>query len=325
MHMDELAARRVLLVHAIEAGDHQGKLLSRVEREQIDTQSRDAAALDSNAVTPERFFDQRAQRVLHTVEGRSPGLAALQERAAWQGWVAAGLPVGAIALGVITDVVANPHRVDLLSLPLLGIVAWNIVMYLGLARRLALAARPRACSCKAVTRHHGWAAALAPRRRTVARRDHRAVLPALAARHAGAHGAVLEAGAAPVCRRLGRRDFAVAAHARAGGGVPRRLGKHLPRCYAGARHPEPAAVAGAAAVSVPAVLGAGSGGPAVQPRRRRPRRGALGVHVRGAAGGAGGGAAAGAGRMGVLARARAGAPGADRRRATRISSGCFRC
>ena len=129
MCMDELAARRVMLVHAIEAGDHQGKLLSRSERDQIDVQARDTAALAGDAIAPERFLDLRAQRVLQVVEGRSPGLAALQERAAWQGWVAAGLPVGAVLLGVLTDVVANPHRVDLLSLPLLGIVAWNIVMY----------------------------------------------------------------------------------------------------------------------------------------------------------------------------------------------------
>ena len=35
-----------------------------------------------------------------------------------------------MVLGVLTDVIANPHRVDLVSLPLLGLVLWNLFMYL---------------------------------------------------------------------------------------------------------------------------------------------------------------------------------------------------
>ena len=68
--------------------------------------------------------------MLQAVEGRNPALAALQDPWPWQRWLAAGLPLGAMIMGVLTDVVANPHRVDLVSLPLLGLLLWNLVMYL---------------------------------------------------------------------------------------------------------------------------------------------------------------------------------------------------
>jgi hypothetical protein len=144
MSMDEQAARRVLLVHAIESADTQGGLLSEVERDQIDRQARQDAGIageEREAVAPEHFIDVRAQRVLATVQRRNPALAAMQEPGSLRTWFEVGTPLSALVLGVLTDVIANPHRVDLVSLPLLGIVAWNLAMYLvliggwGLARR----------------------------------------------------------------------------------------------------------------------------------------------------------------------------------------------
>ncbi|MBA3771603.1 MAG: DUF3482 domain-containing protein [Ramlibacter sp.] len=133
MRLDELTARRVLLAQAIESADTQGSLLSNVERDQIDRQARHdagSAGEERQAIAPEHFIDVRAQRVLTVVQGRNPALGAMQEPGSWAAWVAAGTPLAALVLGVLTDVIANPHRVDLVSLPLLGIVAWNLVMYL---------------------------------------------------------------------------------------------------------------------------------------------------------------------------------------------------
>ena len=132
MSMDEAAARRVILAYAIETADPQGKLLSEVERDRIDQQARQEAGADGaelTAIKPARFLDLRARRVLQAIEERTPAVAALQDGWPWQRWVAVGLPLGAIALGVLTDAVANPHRVDLLSLPLLGLVLWNLAVY----------------------------------------------------------------------------------------------------------------------------------------------------------------------------------------------------
>lgn len=149
MSLDERAARRVLLAQAIEAGDSQEKLLSKADRDQIDVLARQAAmqeVTDGPAAAPARFLDLRAQRVIQAVEGRHPSLAALQAPGPWQRWLAIGLPLGAIALGVLTDVIANPHRVDLVSLPLLAIVGWNLLLYAALLLGWAVwgRGRPRA-------------------------------------------------------------------------------------------------------------------------------------------------------------------------------------
>ena len=145
MSMDEPAARRVMLAQAIECADTDGKLLSSGDRDQIDRQAREAAALggeeDGAPVAPEHFLEVRAQHVIAAVAGRNPGLASLQEPPAWQRWVGVGTPVLALFLGVLTDIIANPHRVDLVSLPLLGIVAWNVVVYLVLVGGLFMAPR----------------------------------------------------------------------------------------------------------------------------------------------------------------------------------------
>lgn len=143
--LDERAARRVILAQAIEVADHDGHLLSPSERDRIDMHARQSvvAAAGEDSVAPGRFLDVRARELIHAIEGRQPALAALQHGGSWPGWLTVALPLGAVALGVLTDVVANPHRVDLLSLPLLGLVAWNLVMYVLLLVEWLLHGRAR--------------------------------------------------------------------------------------------------------------------------------------------------------------------------------------
>ena len=130
--MDEPTARRVVLAQAIETADAQGKLLGEVERSQIDVQARQAAQAEGPAgqSAPERFLDLRAQRVVQTVAERNPAIAALQDIPASRYWLAVATPLATLVLGALTERIADPHRVDLLSLPLLAIVLWNLVVYL---------------------------------------------------------------------------------------------------------------------------------------------------------------------------------------------------
>lgn len=127
-----------MLARAIEQGDAQGKLLGEAERDRIDQESRRTASPDSRARMGE-FIHDRAVQVISTVEPRDPWLAGLQNARPWQLWLAAGIPVLAFTLGVVSNIIGNPHRVDLVSLPLLGIVAWNVVMYLALLAGWAMA------------------------------------------------------------------------------------------------------------------------------------------------------------------------------------------
>ena len=144
--LDEALARRIMLVQSIEASDTQGKLLSPVEREDIDRLAAQAAgqADPVSAAQAQDFLHGRAQQVLRVVENRNPALAALQERRPWTHWLGAGAFVAAVLFGAATDRIANPHRVDLLALPLLAIIAWNLAVYAALAASFFLPLRLRA-------------------------------------------------------------------------------------------------------------------------------------------------------------------------------------
>ena len=147
MSMDESSARRVVLAQAIETADAQGRLLSEVERGQIDREARQAAlaAGTGRSVAPaEHFLDLRAQRILNAVAARNPAIASLQSRAPSRYWLTIGVPLATLMLGALTERIADPHRVDLLSLPLLAIVFWNLLVYVVLAASWFLPRRDRA-------------------------------------------------------------------------------------------------------------------------------------------------------------------------------------
>jgi hypothetical protein len=129
--MDESAARRVLLAQAIETSDAAGRLIAPAERDQVDARARQDALHHGRAVMgADEFLNVRAQRVIAAVGVHHPWLAALQEPRPWQAWLEWLVPIAALVIGVATDAIGNPHRVDLVSLPLLGIVVWNVAVYL---------------------------------------------------------------------------------------------------------------------------------------------------------------------------------------------------
>jgi hypothetical protein len=146
MSMDEQWARRVVLAQAIETADTQGTLVSQAEREQADRQVK-AQADGAGQLVPNRLpelLHRRARLLLTTIEKRSTALASLQESRHWLHTLALAAPILSFVLGVLTDRIANPHRVDLLSMPLLVIVLWNVAMYLLLAAMFALSLRKSA-------------------------------------------------------------------------------------------------------------------------------------------------------------------------------------
>jgi hypothetical protein len=132
MSLNETSARRVVLAQAIETVDSQGKLVSEAERQLIDQQARESArsAALAEAVAADDFLDLRAQRVLSAVGARHPAIASLQAASAWRTGLMIAIPLGTMLLGALTERIADPHRVDLLSLPLLAIVLWNVTVYL---------------------------------------------------------------------------------------------------------------------------------------------------------------------------------------------------
>jgi hypothetical protein len=140
LHLDEPGARRLVLVRAIEAADPQGRLIGEAEREQAERDALEASREPGGRVDPAEYLQQRARRVLATVELRNPRIAGLQQPEAWRPVLMVALPFVACVLGMLLDHVDHPHQVNLLSPPLLGVLAWNVLVYLMIA---ATALRPR--------------------------------------------------------------------------------------------------------------------------------------------------------------------------------------
>jgi hypothetical protein len=132
--MNEQVARRVVLVRAIESADTGHQVLSEDDRKYASRSARELAAwqaADSKAaVTQEHFLEQRSEQIIKRLGERTPAFATFQRRGLGLPGIWAALPVLALFAGALLDRIADPHRVDLLSAPLLFIIGWNLLVYL---------------------------------------------------------------------------------------------------------------------------------------------------------------------------------------------------
>ena len=132
--MNEQVARRVVLVRAIESADTGHQVLSEDDRKYASRSARELAAwqaADSKAaLTQEHFLEQRSEQIIKRLAERTPAFASFQRRGLGLPGVWAALPPLALCAGALLDRIADPHRVDLLSAPLLFIIGWNLLVYL---------------------------------------------------------------------------------------------------------------------------------------------------------------------------------------------------
>ena len=132
--MNEQVARRVVLVRAIESADTGHQVLSEDDRKYASRSARELAAwqaADSKAAaTQEHFLEQRSEQIIKRLSERTPAFASFQRRGLGLPGFWAALPVFALVAGALLDRIADPHRVDLLSAPLLLIIGWNLLVYL---------------------------------------------------------------------------------------------------------------------------------------------------------------------------------------------------
>lgn len=132
--MNEQVARNVVLMRAIETADQKREILSDDDRMYASRSARELAqwqASDSNsAVTADHFLQQRAEQILKRLAERTPAFASFVQRRSGFKTLARLLPVLALVLGAGVDRITDPHRVDLLSAPLLAIIGWNLLVYL---------------------------------------------------------------------------------------------------------------------------------------------------------------------------------------------------
>ena len=122
--------RDVTLVQAIAHVDAERTLVSQTEWDEITRQAVDAArARGVQQVGVANVVRERAAAIAARAAGRDATMAALRQPGAQGAWLARGLPLLALLLGLVLDRIANAHRVDLLSPPLLLVLGWNLVVY----------------------------------------------------------------------------------------------------------------------------------------------------------------------------------------------------
>jgi hypothetical protein len=133
--LPEAAARRLLLVHALDQVDVQGRLVGATERERIEQEALAATGDPARGqrVDARAWLIARADRLIELLSHRQPRLAALAQAPAWQHWAGWLLPLLALVVGGIVDRIDNPKQVNLLSPPLLAFVLWNLGVYLAIA------------------------------------------------------------------------------------------------------------------------------------------------------------------------------------------------
>ena len=132
--MNEAAARKIVLVRAIENADISQQLLTEDDRAYAGKSAYELAQWDAadrkSAVTPALFLEKRAEQILKKLTERAPAFAAVVKPRGTLRALGLALPVLAFLVGALADRIGNPHRVDLLSAPLLLIIGWNLVAYL---------------------------------------------------------------------------------------------------------------------------------------------------------------------------------------------------
>ena len=166
--MNEQVARNVVLVRAIEYADVGHTVLSDDDRKFATRSARELAAWQAAdkhvAANQEHFLQQRAEQILKRLDERTPAFGAFHRRAPGMGGIWLALPFLAFIVGAALDRIANPHRVDLLSAPLLAIVAWNLLVYLGLLVWAIVPAARRRKSGTPLLRRLSVGKAVAPRK-----------------------------------------------------------------------------------------------------------------------------------------------------------------
>jgi hypothetical protein len=135
--MDASAARKLLLVQAVEETDTAGELLDAHERAEATRQARETAGGDL-----ERLAAGRAERLCERLDRRAAWCRralALTQAPPLLGPALLGL---ALMAGLFTNALGPERRINILSVPLLGLLAWNLAVYAMLAAA-AVAARAR--------------------------------------------------------------------------------------------------------------------------------------------------------------------------------------
>lgn len=129
--MKASSARDIVFAHALEtAAPHEAlptpERCTAITQECLHAQGN---AKGSGRAAFERFLHERAKRVIAAAQLPADIRAVALQRAGVSRWMVLSVLLGAFALGFVGHAITDPHRVDLLSPSLIGIVLWNVLVY----------------------------------------------------------------------------------------------------------------------------------------------------------------------------------------------------
>lgn len=139
--MRQRALQTVLLVHAIEQSDLSGDALSLEDRVQASREAADGRPLPAERVEggpldgdSERYLARRADVLLARLRVRSPGIDHVLAAAAGPTGLDRAVWLLGLALG-FGAAFAGGARIDIFAYPLVGLVVWNLLVYITLIVR----------------------------------------------------------------------------------------------------------------------------------------------------------------------------------------------
>jgi hypothetical protein len=132
--MNLRALRTVLLIQAIEETDRTGEVIPLADRVAAsrdtlrESPSSSTAPLGSGA--SDAFLVRRAQRLLDRLCARSPAVLHILALAGGVTWLGRCVLVLALAAGLSLSALDGSRRINILAFPLIGLLAWNLLVYL---------------------------------------------------------------------------------------------------------------------------------------------------------------------------------------------------
>jgi hypothetical protein len=137
-------ARRLLLVRAVESEDRGEALLTREDRQQAHLSALSAQQVGGTVAggrADEAYLARRSQFAFTRLTTRFPALESALSAAHWPRWLNWSIPAAAFLLGAFANEIDSGRRLNIIAFPLLGMLAWNLVIYVllavGAARRIA--------------------------------------------------------------------------------------------------------------------------------------------------------------------------------------------
>lgn len=138
--MREQTLRAVLMVRAIEEVDVAGTVIPPADRARATRETVRSVGLEPDAALEApgeallaRAVGERAERLAGPLAERYPIVAEVLGRTRTSGWILAGLLLLAVAAGVGLSALDGSRRINILAFPFLGLIAWNVAVYVALA------------------------------------------------------------------------------------------------------------------------------------------------------------------------------------------------